>query len=85
MTRRMCESVCAGCQSFLRVLTQISPEGPTFGWKSLVPKVPADGGGRGQVRSCELGRKRLHLGGAAGYSPPKLNRTLKKPPVQQDG
>ena len=40
MVRRMCLMPRSGFQSFLRVLTQISPEGPTLGWNILVRKKP---------------------------------------------
>ena len=41
MTCSTCESVCSGFQSFLSVLTQMSPAGATFGWKIFVRKKPA--------------------------------------------
>lgn len=43
MTSKMCRSDhLAGFQSFLSVLTQISPELETLGWKILVRKKPED-------------------------------------------
>ncbi len=40
ITCSTCASVCSGFQSFFNVLTQISPEADTLGWKILVSMVP---------------------------------------------
>ena len=42
-TRRTCSMPWEGFQSFLRVLTQISPFSATLGWKILVKKYPLGG------------------------------------------
>ena len=64
------------CQSFFKVLTQISPVEETFGWKILVanqPKVE----NQPRVAAWEVEERNQHFGGAAGNSLVKLNLTLK--------
>ena len=40
MTMRICLIPMSGFQSFFSVFTQMSPDGPTFGWNILVRKNP---------------------------------------------
>jgi len=64
------------CQSFFKVLTQISPAEETFGWKILVANQPVvENQPRVPVWEVDEGDK--HFGGVAGNSLVKLNFTLK--------
>lgn len=64
------------CQSFFKVLTQISPAEETFGWKIFVANQPEMEMSASRARMEDEGSDR-HFGGAAGNSLVKLNLTLK--------
>ena len=73
----MCPIPYVDFQSFLSVLTQISPAVETLGWKILVANQPDDA--RPFIKGMYAYNDRInaHFGGAAGNSSVKLNLTLK--------
>lgn len=58
ITNNTCFIPCVGSQSFFKVLTHISPEDETLGWKSLVRKWAFGGDAGKSVPSTSLTRKR---------------------------